>query len=60
MIGVRIEEVSAKVRAGAPIDDAEDHALPVWAGVIPVSSVRGEPIQDALQQEAGIEVDELV
>ncbi|QLE98797.1 pyridoxamine 5'-phosphate oxidase family protein [Neptunomonas phycophila] len=60
VIGVRIEEVSAKVRAGAPIDDAEDHALPVWAGVIPVSSVRGEPIQDALQQEAGIEVGELV
>jgi len=54
VIGVRIEEVSAKVRAGAPLDDEEDLGLPVWAGVIPVSTHVGEPIQDVLQVEAGL------
>lgn len=31
-----IEECSAKVRSGAPIDDDDDLALDVWAGVIPL------------------------
>jgi len=31
-----IIEASAKVRTGAPIDDEEDYALPIWAGVVPV------------------------
>ncbi len=39
-------EVSAKIRQGPPIDDAEDYALPVWAGVVPMISARGEPITD--------------
>jgi len=29
-----IEEASAKVRTGPPLDDEEDYALPVWAGVL--------------------------
>src|SRR5262249_12610806 len=33
----QIEEASAKVRTGGPKDDAEDYALPVWAGVLPVA-----------------------
>jgi uncharacterized protein len=41
-----LDEVSAKVRTGPPIDDEEDYALPVWAGVLPVSSVRGMPEPD--------------
>ncbi len=41
-----LNEVSAKVRAGGPVDDEEDYALPVWAGVIPVALHRGAPIQD--------------
>jgi uncharacterized protein len=36
-----LDEVSAKIRTGPPIDDEADYALPVWAGVLPVSSVRG-------------------
>jgi len=32
-----IEEASAKVRTGGPVDDEEDYALPVWAGVLPLS-----------------------
>lgn len=36
VLGMRIEEASAKIRRGPPGDDAEDLAWPVWAGVIPV------------------------
>ncbi len=31
-----IDEASAKVRTGGPVDDEEDYALPIWAGVIPM------------------------
>jgi nitroimidazol reductase NimA-like FMN-containing flavoprotein (pyridoxamine 5'-phosphate oxidase superfamily) len=41
-----IEEFSAKVRQGAPIDDEEDYAFPTWAGVIPLELVPGAPIDD--------------
>ncbi len=30
-------EASAKVRTGPPVDDDEDYALDVWAGVIPLT-----------------------
>jgi hypothetical protein len=33
---IPIELASAKVRVGPPKDDAEDYALPVWAGVLPI------------------------
>ena len=42
-----LDEVSAKIRTGPPVDDEEDYALPVWAGVLPVSSRRGMPEPDA-------------
>jgi uncharacterized protein len=41
-----IEEFSAKVRAGPPIDDEEDYAFPTWAGVIPMTLVPVEPVAD--------------
>jgi len=41
-----IEEFSAKVRQGPPIDDEEDMAFPTWAGVIPLKMVAGEPVND--------------
>ena len=41
-----INEASAKVRVGPPKDDAEDYALPIWAGVLPLSLVPGAPIAD--------------
>jgi uncharacterized protein len=41
-----IEEFSAKVRTGPPIDDAEDYAFPAWAGVIPLEIRAGVPIND--------------
>jgi uncharacterized protein len=41
VIGMRIEEASAKVRAAGVGDDEEDYGQPVWAGVIPVKTVIG-------------------
>jgi len=41
-----IEEASAKVRTGGPIDEAADYELAYWAGVIPLTIERGEPQPD--------------
>jgi nitroimidazol reductase NimA-like FMN-containing flavoprotein (pyridoxamine 5'-phosphate oxidase superfamily) len=41
-----LNEVSAKVRSGAVEDDADDYALSVWAGVIPLRLVSDAPIRD--------------
>ena len=41
-----IEEFSAKIRRGPPIDDEEDYKFPTWAGVIPLDMVPGPPIND--------------
>ena len=49
VLRVPIEEGSAKVRTGPPIDDEEDMDLPVWAGVIPLRLTPGTPIQDPAQ-----------
>jgi len=43
-----LREVSAKVRTGPPIDDADDLALDVWAGVLPLRTVVGPPVADPL------------
>ena len=43
---VPIDEFSAKVRQGPPIDDEEDYAFRTWAGVIPLSTLSGKPIAD--------------
>lgn len=43
---LQLDEVSAKVRTGSPLDDEEDYSLPVWAGVVPVRTEVGEPIAD--------------
>jgi uncharacterized protein len=43
----QIEEASAKVRQGPPLDDNEDYALPVWAGVVPLRLQLGTPVPDA-------------
>jgi nitroimidazol reductase NimA-like FMN-containing flavoprotein (pyridoxamine 5'-phosphate oxidase superfamily) len=46
VLALPLEEVSAKVRAGGPIDDEEDYALPVWAGVLPLETAAKEPLPD--------------
>jgi nitroimidazol reductase NimA-like FMN-containing flavoprotein (pyridoxamine 5'-phosphate oxidase superfamily) len=50
-----LEEVSAKARSGAPVDDEEDYARPSWAGVVPLSLRAGRPVDDP-RLAAGIQV----
>jgi nitroimidazol reductase NimA-like FMN-containing flavoprotein (pyridoxamine 5'-phosphate oxidase superfamily) len=47
VLALPLEEVSAKVRTGGPIDDEVDYALPVWAGVLPLETTAKDPIPDA-------------
>ncbi|UYV37009.1 pyridoxamine 5'-phosphate oxidase family protein [Rhodobacteraceae bacterium D3-12] len=46
VLGLKIDEASAKVRSGGPVDDEEDYALPIWAGVIPVETRVLPPVPD--------------
>ena len=46
VLSLQLEEASAKIRTGPPLDDEEDYSLPIWAGVIPLKMVAGEPIND--------------
>jgi hypothetical protein len=43
---VPLEEASAKLRTGPPNDDEADYDRPVWAGVLPMSSVPQTPVDD--------------
>jgi uncharacterized protein len=47
VLSLPLDEVSAKVRSGPPLDLEDDYAWPVWAGVVPVQTAVGEPIPDA-------------
>jgi len=55
LLRVPIEEFSAKVRTGPPIDDAEDMSFPTWAGVVPLELKAGDPIMDP-QLDASISI----
>ncbi|MGD0567722.1 MAG: pyridoxamine 5'-phosphate oxidase family protein [Candidatus Sulfotelmatobacter sp.] len=46
VLRVPIDEFSAKVRVGPPIDDADDYSFPTWAGVVPLEMKAGAPIAD--------------
>lgn len=46
ILSIPIDEASAKVREGGPIDDEEDYALPIWAGTVPFETVIADPIPD--------------
>lgn len=46
MLAVPLEEASAKIRTGPPKDDEDDHALPIWAGVLPLTLTPEPPIDD--------------
>lgn len=46
VLALPLQEASAKVRSGPPLDDEEDYSLPVWAGVIPLKTVAAPPIKD--------------
>jgi len=47
VLALPLEEVSAKVRTGGPVDDEEDYALAVWAGVLPLPVTPEAPIPDS-------------
>ncbi|MEN3335583.1 MAG: uncharacterized protein V7641_4948 [Blastocatellia bacterium] len=53
VLALALEEASAKIRTGPPIDDEEDHARPVWAGVLPLRLAASKPIDDE-QLQSGI------
>ena len=46
VLALRLEEASAKIRTGPPKDEAEDYALPIWAGVLPLRVHAGVPEAD--------------
>jgi len=49
-----IEEASAKVRTGPPLDDEEDYALPVWAGVLPLKVEARTPDPDPRLRDGSV------
>jgi nitroimidazol reductase NimA-like FMN-containing flavoprotein (pyridoxamine 5'-phosphate oxidase superfamily) len=54
VLRIALDEVSAKVRTGPPIEEEADYDLPVWAGTVGLRLVAGEPEPDA-RLAAGIE-----
>jgi len=50
VLALPLEEVSAKVRTGGPVDDEADYSLPTWAGVLPLEIVAKELVPDALRK----------
>lgn len=46
VVALAVDEASAKVRTGGPVDDEADYNLPIWAGVIPLTVAPGEPVAD--------------
>lgn len=46
VIALPIDSASAKIAADPPEDEEEDYALPVWAGVVPVTTALGAPEGD--------------
>jgi nitroimidazol reductase NimA-like FMN-containing flavoprotein (pyridoxamine 5'-phosphate oxidase superfamily) len=44
VLAMPLDETSAKVRSGPPVEEPEDYALPVWAGVIPLHLSSDRPI----------------
>jgi nitroimidazol reductase NimA-like FMN-containing flavoprotein (pyridoxamine 5'-phosphate oxidase superfamily) len=47
VLALALNEVSAKVRSGPPLDTEDDWASPVWAGVVPIVTHVGEPAADS-------------
>ena len=57
VLAVPLAEASAKIRTGPPKDETEDYALPIWAGLLPLSVAAGAPEADpALPPEVAARV----
>jgi nitroimidazol reductase NimA-like FMN-containing flavoprotein (pyridoxamine 5'-phosphate oxidase superfamily) len=48
VLRLSLEESTAKIRTGGPLDDEDDLSRPVWAGVLPLRTAYGTPIPDPL------------
>jgi len=59
VLSMPITEASAKIRDDGVHDDEEDYALPIWAGVIPIRHIVGDPIPDP-RNVPGVEMPEHV
>ncbi len=46
VLAIPLDEASVKTRQGPPGDEEDDYALDVWAGVLPIREVAGDPIPD--------------
>ena len=46
VLSLPIDEASAKIRTGPPLDDESDYAMNVWAGVLPIQLTTVDPIAD--------------
>lgn len=57
VLALALDEVSAKIRTGPPVDDEEDYALPVWAGLVPVQMRLGAPVADGRVLSGVAEID---
>ncbi|MDR8414608.1 pyridoxamine 5'-phosphate oxidase family protein [Nonomuraea sp. 3-1Str] len=51
VLALPLDEASVKIRRGGPVDEDEDHGLPVWAGVLPLVTSWGAPVPDPLLRE---------
>jgi nitroimidazol reductase NimA-like FMN-containing flavoprotein (pyridoxamine 5'-phosphate oxidase superfamily) len=51
VLALALDEASAKVRTGGPVDDAEDYASDAWAGVVPLRTTPGPPEPDPQLRE---------
>lgn len=51
VLAFTLDQLSAKIRTGMPNDEAEDKALPIWSGIIPLQTKKLSPIADELSLE---------
>ncbi len=52
LLRLPLSEASLKTRTGPPGDEPDDYDLPIWAGVLPVRTVYGPPIEDPAMRVA--------
>jgi uncharacterized protein len=48
LMGMTVENASAKIRSGGPLDLEQDYAADCWAGTVPIMQVTGAPIADTI------------
>ena len=60
LVSMVIEDAAAKIRNGPPVDDDEDMASDIWAGVVPVETKLGMPVDDALLKPGVVRPDMMI